>query len=488
MKDKEMLPMAEYKQCGTIESDIYSEINDIRVQINRLNEMQKKGILKEVGAVIQELTKKELKLKEAKVLSIHKNNITEVTVKKKGKDVTRWQTQCGESRPRCSSYEALIDKLYSFYFDTTAITSYSFKTIFEAALNEKIRTEAPKEKTIRDYHISYRAFITDEFGARDIRLIKPSELKEYIQTVSASKAPSKKRFYKFKGILNLAFEYACDPERRFIEFNPVPSKNKAYAKNFTPTSRKPEDKAFQPDEVELIRTHLWERVHKERYDVNGYAILFSSETGVREGEIPSLKWSDITGNAIHIHSQQNDEHRDGKKVFYYNPTTKNEKGISSNGRYIPITNRIRAILDELKEKQNDLGIISEWVFCKEDGSWITTVSYYESLYRVTKKLGLKLSNNHAFRMALNSYVYVPMGLPVTERAKLLGHSVETNLKYYTFARTEDYIDELCEKMNAYNGEINDFTPFGGRGTLGYPKIFDFNAKKESLESAKIQAF
>ncbi len=63
-----------------------------------------------------------------------------------------------------------------------------------------------------------------------------------------------------------------------------------------------------------------------------------------------------------------------------------------------------------------------------------------------------------------------------------------DLKYYTFARTEDYIDELCEKMNAYNGEINDFTPFGGRGTWGYPKIFDFNAKKESLESAKIQAF
>ncbi len=89
-----------------------------------------------------------------------------------------------------------------------------------------------------------------------------------------------------------------------------------------------------------------------------------------------------------------------------------------------------------------MGICSEWVFCKEDGSWITTVAYYESLYRVTHKLGLKLSNNHAFRMSLNSYVYVPMGLPATERAKLLGHSVDTNLRHYTFARTDDYIDIL----------------------------------------------
>ena len=72
-------------------------------------------------------------------------------------------------------------------------------------------------------------------------------------------------------------------------------------------------------------------------------------------------------------------------------------------------------LKELKAKQKALGINSEWVFCKEDGTWTTTAAYYEALYKVTHKLGLKLSNNHAFRMALNSYVYVPMGLPVTER-------------------------------------------------------------------------
>lgn len=89
--------------------------------------------------------------------------------------------------------------------------------------------------------------------------------------------------------------------------------------------------------------------------------MFSSETGVREGEIPSLKWSDIKGNAIHIHSQQNDEKRDGVKVYYYNPTTKNEKGVSNNGRFIPLTNRIREILDELKAKQKALGIHSECV-------------------------------------------------------------------------------------------------------------------------------
>lgn len=485
---KEDLPMVDNNRSPFAKSDIFNEIKDLEFQRLHLIEMKKQGIVNGVDVVIQELSKREFKLKEQKVLSVHANAISEISIAKNGVMVKRWQTRCNDKRPRCSSYEALIEKLYEYYFGKTVITDYSFKTIFEAALDEKIRTEHPKEKTIRDYYLSYKAFITDDFGARDIRLIKPSELKEYIQVTTSEVAPTKKRFYKFKGILNLVFNYACDPERRYIDINPVPAKNKVYEKNFTPTSNRPEDKAFQPHEVEMIRSYLWERVHTLKYDVNGYAILFSSETGLREGEIPSLKWSDVSENAIHIHSQQNDEKRDGVKVYYYNPTTKNEKGISNNGRYIPITNHIREILDELREKQKELGIVSDWVFCKEDGSWTTTVSYYESLYKVSKKLGLKLSNNHAFRMALNSYVYVPMGLPASERAKLLGHSVDTNLKYYTFARTEEYLDELCEKINTFDAKERDFTPDSKMGTSGYPKIISFQAKEKSPQSTKLKAF
>ncbi len=468
-------------------SNINSEIRDLQVKRKHLLDLKKQGIVNGVDVVISDLTKKELKLKEKQVFSVHTNAITQTTIKKRGKDVTCWQTRCDGKRPRCYSYEAIIDKLYEHYFGGSILTDYSFKTLFEAALDEKIRTERPKEKTIRDYRNSYKAFISDDFGSKDIRLIKPSELKEYIQTVSFELAPTKKRFYKFKGILNLVFNYACDPERRYIEINPVPNKNAAYSKNLTPTSNRPEDKAFQPHEIDRIREYLWNRVHRLKYDVNGYAILFSSETGVREGEIPSLKWSDIKAKAIHIHSQQNDENRDGKKVYYYNPTTKNEKGVSNNGRFIPLSNRIRQILDELKAKQEALGIHSEWVFCKEDGSWTTTVSYYESLYRLSKKLGLNLSNNHAFRMALNSYVYVPMGLPATERAKLLGHSVDTNLKFYTFARTDDYIDELCDKINAFNEGTESITEHKV-GTSGDLNIVSFKAKEKSLESARTQAF
>jgi hypothetical protein len=51
-------------------------------------------------------------------------------------------------------------------------------------------------------------------------------------------------------------------------------------------------------------------------------------------------------------------------------------------------------------------------------------------------------------MSLNSYVFIAeLNLPVTERAKLLGHSVETNLKNYSFAE-RDGIDDIRRRLNA----------------------------------------
>ena len=50
-------------------------------------------------------------------------------------------------------------------------------------------------------------------------------------------------------------------------------------------------------------------------------------------------------------------------------------------------------------------------------------------------------------MSLNSNVLAgKLNLPVAKRAELLGHSVETNMKYYTYA-TKDDMDDLVAIFN-----------------------------------------
>lgn len=431
-----------------------------------LQELFSDGIITDVETAFMLMKRKEFKEKEKKVLQVHKNELQkDITIIKHGKPTVVSQTRLEGKVPRYKDYETLIEFLYQYYFGDQ-ISDYSFKTMFEAAIAEKELTEGPKAKTIYDLRCQYRAFITDEFAALDVRKITPSQMKAYIMQVVKDVHPTRKRFLKFKGVLNLVFSYVCDAERKYVTVNPVPTNNKPFLRYCETKEVAPDDKAFQPEQLKEICAYLWERIAKTKYDVNAYAILFSEATGVREGEIPSLRWEDVDFalKTVHIHSQQNDTYdgqcyevrnsihvsKHNNAWFYYNPTTKNEKGESKNGRFIPMTEKVRIILISLKESQKKLGIVSPWVFCKEDGDWITTKSYYSALRRLTKeKLGLSLSNNHAFRIALNSYVYIPMGLPVTERARLLGHSVETNLKHYSFSQSDNYIEDLTSRLDAF---------------------------------------
>lgn len=464
---------------------ITAELEKCQELINSLLYFDNSAIMDHelVDTQIRAMTRKEYEIKERFVLQHHTNTITETKIKKNGSEKTVYQTRLGSHRPRCSTREALIEKLYSFYMGeakTPRFVKYSVSEVFDAALQNKILEEAPKEKTIRDYRSTFKAFIDDEFAEMDIRRVTASDIKIWLQTVTRDKAPTKKRFLKLKGLLNLIFNYAMSIQ--IISINPVCKNNKAFIKNCNVTSKRPEDKAFQPNDVARIQSYLWDRVNRLQYDVNGFAILFASYTGVREAEIPALKWQDVKDSYIHIHAQLNDEIRDGKKYYYYNPSTKNEKGISQDGRKFPLTKSINNVLSLLKAKQDVLGIKSEWVFCKKDGSYSTTVSYYEALYKVCKKLNLKLSNNHAFRMALNSYDFIPKGIAAPYRAQLLGHSVEVNLRNYTFAKGDEYLDDLREILdkNITDMPVQQWVP------QGTSKILAFPSKENTLESIKFK--
>ena len=468
------------------------ELIDIQNQLYHLSHFVNRDTIGNIDAVMEELKKKEYELKKKLVLDVHPYQIrTGKRQKNKDKNYVYYTTTCPwlDNDPRVHTEKALIDKLYSYYYGNDN-NSFSFKSVFDKALDEKIRTEGIKDKTIRDIKMSYRTFISDELGCKDIRSITPSELKEYQLNLVKEKKLKKKRYYKFKGIFNLVFNYATDPEHRILEYSPVSSNNRPYIRQCEQTITNPEDKAFTLDEIAMIREYVWNRINNSKYDVNGYAILFSSYTGVRQGEIPSLRWEDIKDTYIHIHSQQNDFYDDNKqKIYYYNDSTKNEKGISKGGRKFPITKEIKHILDELKKKQEELGINSEWVFCKENGEWTTTIAYSEALRRVCKGdksrgkegLGLKLCNNHAFRIALNSYVLIPMGYNAVERATLLGHTPEVNMKFYTFDKQSD-----DDRMMDIANDFDDFYAENGlksMGTGGYMFTPYFYTKEKSPKHA-----
>ena len=430
-----------------------SLLHEIELQKISVQHQFKCGILDSVDATneLMMIRKKEAKIKEELVMHYHvsRDGKPRIISYVEGRELyTTFMPD--RSRLSAKTREALIDKLMDYYGLT--ISDTSFETIFELALDEKRRTENSDSKTIEHYRDDFSRFIDDTLAKMDIRKISGVELQEYTQKlVNSPNPPTEKSFLKYKGVLNLVFNYGI--AKGIITSNPVAQiKNRVYKKSCAIVDTDPEKKIHSPQEIGQIKETVRKRMKHKTYNgyfINGYAILFSIETGMRAAEICSLKWSDVKDNYIHIHSQQlKEKAENGQKgsIYYYAPYTKNEKGISRDGRKFPLTKAIKSLLEELKALQEQLNIHSEYIFCHEDGEWIKTDAYETCLRRLCQSLDMKVTNNHAFRMSLNSNVLIPAGLLVTERARLLGHSVETNLRHYSFAG-KDNLQDICDLLN-----------------------------------------
>ena len=132
---------------------------------------------------------------------------------------------------------------------------------------------------------------------------------------------------------------------------------------------------------------------------------------------------------------------------------------------------------EYRDKHN---IVSPYLFCQGDGAWVLKGSVIDTLARKCAKLGIyEAKTIHSIRMYYNSYVLIPMGVPATERARLLGHSVETNLRRYSFSMGDGYNDELLAMFETQNE------------TLWNPNVVDFRKRqtnKKARRTAILQAF
>lgn len=87
-------------------------------------------------------------------------------------------------------------------------------------------------------------------------------------------------------------------------------------------------------------------------------------------------------------------------------------------------------------------------------------------------------------MALNSYVLIPKGLEAPERAKFLGHSVETNLRYYTHAQSDEYLEELKHILDGNSAENTEKSSTNEVSNPAVPHFDRFYKKKKNPQNVQ----
>lgn len=171
--------------------------------------------------------------------------------------------------------------------------------------------------------------------------------------------------------------------------------------------------------------------------VYGSAIIFSLRTGLRIGEISALEWDsvDLKSNLIHVKKTIQRIYKDKRNLGTV-VSTGTAKTDSSN-RLVPISNKIRAILLDLKKKST-----SKYVFSNNKSFCEPRLLTYH-FHRIRKKASLETIHFHQLRHTFATRC-VEANSNIASLSSLLGHSsTKTTLDIYVDSFLEQKQKTIC---------------------------------------------
>lgn len=329
--------------------------------------------------------------------------------------------------------DELYEALYLFYSSLEEKPATLADT-FDLLIKRKAEQLNRSANTILEDK-RYFSFLSEYLKKKPLAEITESDLRTWLVKDYMPKKPKETALRKMLQLLNQVFHYGmsqktcyCNPAEYILYDD--------YAKGCDLTKKSAEERAFSDDECDKLRQNALESSSNPRSLIR----LFSMETGMRAGELCAIHKSDVSDGYIHVHRQIVKDASTKPEKFREVGYCKNERRRPKDGRYVPCTPAIDEILSLAEKLPGE----SDYLFHDKAGKFITPDSYELNLRRACGKLGIATSNNHAFRIAHNSKL-IEKGFSTSDRALILGQSVETNERHYSITDRRR-LDDLRAKL------------------------------------------
>ncbi len=225
-------------------------------------------------------------------------------------------------------------------------------------------------------------------------------------------------------------------------------------------------------EIKALIKVVRKAIRKDPLYMPNYAILLALYTGLRVGELAALPWDSIRDGLLHIDYSEHRLDYDDRPSEIIIGEPKNKKH-----RKFPVTDEIKALLDEIKAIQEKHGIKAEYVI--QDSKKRYTASQISNCMRhrcITA--GIPNKSIHDIRRTVSSKLRTT--LPRATVAALMGHLEETNENHYNYDVTTMEI-----KIKALSSLWSDIPK---NVTECNPKIKEFSEIKNKRETADIIPF
>ena len=247
----------------------------------------------------------------------------------------------------------------------------------------------------------YRCYLDPNIGDRKLSSITPILWQSCIDA-AAVKGLSVRTCVNIRGAITSFVNYAL---RARWEIERIESRELVIPQSAAP---KKEKIVLQPDEIRVLFTQSgfprYGRVIEAHYI---HAFRFMVATGLRRGELCGLRNEDVNGNILTIR----------RSVNSLNEIT---TGKNRNARRtIELTPTAMRVLEDQREMLRRKGVISEWIFCDQNGELAHPNCIYDQWDTYRRHHGIK-SNLHELRhtfISLNK-----ADLPIELMKSVVGHS------------------------------------------------------------------
>ncbi len=330
---------------------------------------------------------------------------------------------------------ALEDAIVEFYSDS----GITFIEAFHKwrGYHDKMVSDSSVTKYDSD---EIRYFKDTEFAEMKIEKIRSDDIEVFIRTriedLRLCQSAAKTLFHYINSVMEFAVrhDYIVKSPMRFMNA-------KDFYKYTYQSKRSQKTKIIPETEIASLNNRYSEDLLKGKGAIPILAVIFSSLTGMRVGEIAALTWDDICSDHIIVNKSQK---YNPKTKEYYISRTKNGKE-----RMFPLTEDINKLLEEIKSIEAAAGNITRFIFSDDNGP-ITFRKISSCIKNKCRQIGIETYGIHAYRRTVNSMM-AHNGVPVSVRAALLGHSREVNEKYYTFDSST--IGEKADIIRKINSEM-----------------------------------
>lgn len=301
--------------------------------------------------------------------------------------------------------------------------------VFQEWNNQRLAFGEITKQSYSRYLNDFKRFFPPDCLLRQkkFREITENDLEIFIKSTIHDKGLTSKTYSGLRTIIRGAFKYGKSQHYTDLSITAFLGDLELSRKVFVRKRIDKESEIFNEDEVVLIKSYL----HKNG-KIRDMGILLAFETGLRVGELSTLKKTDIIRERKCIHIQRTE-------ISYKDPDTKkricevqNFPKTESGDRYLIITELAINLIDEIiKLNPND-----EYLF-SENGKRIRSNAFNRRLSRICDDLHIKHRSMHKIR---KTYGTTLLDARVDEStvAEQMGHAdIATTRRYYYRSNKSD---------------------------------------------------